>query len=178
MVRIREARPGDLEVLVKIERAAGEMFRPIGLGEVPEDGPGTVEELAPYAADGRGFVAVAADDVAVGYLLIDIVDGAAHIEQVSVHPDHARRRIGGRLIEHAASWALKRGYSRLTLTTYVDVPWNGPYYARLGFRYLAPDEETEGLRALRERERAAGLDVWPRACMSRALPATRAASSL
>jgi hypothetical protein len=40
------------------------------------------------------------------------------------------------------------------LTIYVDVPWNGPYYERLGFRYLAANEETPGLRAVRERERS------------------------
>ena len=40
---------------------------------------------------------------------------------------------------------------------------------RLGFRYLAHEEETPGLRDIREHERAAGLDAWPRACMRRSL---------
>ena len=59
-------------------------------------------------------------------LLLDVVDGAAHIEQVSVHPDHARQGLGRALIEHASSWARSRDLHSLTLTTYVDVPWNGP----------------------------------------------------
>jgi hypothetical protein len=71
------------------------------------------------------------------------------------------------LIEHAETWARDRGLAALTLTTYVEVPWNGPYYERLGFRYLTPDEETPGLRAIRDRERRSGLDAWPRACMRR-----------
>jgi hypothetical protein len=49
------------------------------------------------------------------------------------------------------------------------VPWNGPYYRRLGFRCLTVDEETPGLRAVRERERARGLEVWPRTSMRRRL---------
>lgn len=57
----------------------------------------------------------------------------------------------------------------LTLTAYTEVPWNGPYYERLGFRYLAAEEETPGLRAIRRHERAHGLDAWPRACMRRDL---------
>ena len=81
---------------------------------------------------------------------------------MSVHPRHARRGIGSGLIERAASWARGRGLRALTLTTYVEVPWNGPYYERLGFRYLAPVEETTGLRALRAHEREHGLDAWPR----------------
>jgi GNAT superfamily N-acetyltransferase len=100
---------------------------------------------------------------------VDSVDGAAHIEQVSVQPDDARRGIGRALIERAGEWARDRGLSALTLTTYVEVPWNGPYYERLGFRYLTAAEETPGLRAIRAHERAAGLDAWPRACMRRAL---------
>lgn len=166
---IRVARAGDLDVLVEIERAAGETFRSLGMDLVADDGPGSVEELTPYAGDGRALVSVDVRDRPVGYLLIDVVDGAAHIEQVSVHPDHARRGVGGALIARAASWASALGLGALTLTTYVEVPWNGPYYERLGFRYLTTDEETPGLRAIRDRERAAGLDAWPRACMSRRL---------
>ena len=75
------------------------------------------------------------------------------------------------LIEHVASWASDRDLDALTLTTYVDVPWNGPYYERLGFRYLTADEETPGLRAIREHERALGLEVWPRTSMRRSLRA-------
>jgi GNAT superfamily N-acetyltransferase len=166
---IRLAGPGDLPALVEIERAAGETFRSLGMDLVADDDPGSVEELTPYATAARAFVSVDADDRPVGYLLLDLVDGAAHVEQVSVHPDHARRGIGRALIEHAASWARERGLPTLTLTTYVEVPWNGPYYELLGFRYLAPTEETPGLRALREHERTAGLDAWPRACMRRDL---------
>ncbi len=168
-VQIRAARADDLASLVEIERAAGETFRSLGMALVADDDPGSVEELTPYADGGRAFVAVDVGDRPVGYLLLDVVDGAAHIEQVSVHPDHARQSLGRALIERAGAWARVRGLHALTLTTYLEVPWNGPYYERLGFRYLAPDEETRGLRAIREHERALGLDAWPRACMRRDL---------
>jgi GNAT superfamily N-acetyltransferase len=169
-MRIRAARAGDLATLVEIERAAGEAFRPLGMDAVADDDPGSVEELIPSAVGGRAFVAVDGDDHAVGYILVDAVDGTAHIEQVSVHPRCAGRGIGRALIERAATWAGAHDLHALTLTTYVEVPWNGPYYERLGFRYLAGDEETPALRAIRERERASGLDAWPRACMSRRVP--------
>ena len=58
---------------------------------------------------------------------MDVIGPAAHIEQVSVHPNHAHQGIGRALIEKAASWAIAHGHHELTLTTYVDVPWNGPY---------------------------------------------------
>jgi len=101
--------------------------------------------------------------------VLDVVDGAAHVEQVSVHPDHAGRGIGCALLERAAAWARAHELRAITLTTYVEVEWNGPYYERLGYRYLTPGEETPGLRAIRRHERELGLDAWPRACMVRAL---------
>ncbi|NUO59744.1 MAG: GNAT family N-acetyltransferase, partial [Hamadaea sp.] len=57
-----------------------------------------------------------------------------------------------------------------TLTTFVEVPWNAPYYARHGYRLLGEDELTSGLRAIRAREAALGLDKWPRTAMRRDLP--------
>jgi hypothetical protein len=57
----------------------------------------------------------------------------------------------------------------LTLTTFAEVPWNAPYYLRCGFRRLGVRELTPGLRAIREREAAHGLDRWPRVCMRRDL---------
>ena len=170
-MRIRNARPDDLAALVEIERATGRMFLLLDADRFADHDPGSTEELEPYADSGRAFVSVDPDDRPVGYILVDPVDGAVHIEQVSVHPDHARKGLGRALIEHAASWASARDLSSLTLTTYVEVPWNGPYYERLGFRYLTADEETPGLRAIREHERALGLEVWPRTSMRRSLSA-------
>jgi hypothetical protein len=57
----------------------------------------------------------------------------------------------------------------LTLTTFADVPWNAPYYARLGFEITPPNKITPGLREIRQYEAAAGLDAWPRVVMSRTL---------
>jgi GNAT superfamily N-acetyltransferase len=168
-VTIRAACSGDLARLVEIERAAGQTFLQLDPNLFAGHDPGTVAALRPYADSGRAFVTADTDDRPVGYVILDVVDGAAHIEQVSVHPDHARNGLGRALIERAATWASARGLHSLTLTTYVDVPWNGPYYERLGFRYLTSGEETPGLRAVRERERAHGLEVWPRTSMRRSL---------
>ena len=119
------------------------------------------------ARDGRAWVRTDAHDVPVGYLLAEVVDGCAHLEQVSVHPGSARRGIGRGLVEHLATWATARGVPAMTLTTYTDVPWNGPYYERLGFRVLDETHLTPGLRRIRGAEAARGLDRWPRAAMRR-----------
>ncbi|MEU1666839.1 GNAT family N-acetyltransferase [Streptomyces sparsogenes] len=167
-MRIRQSTIEELPVLQDIERAAGLCFRDIGMDEIADDEPLSLEELAGYQRAGRAWVAVNGDDRAVAYLITDPVDGNMHIEQVSVHPDSARRGLGRALIEHAAGRAAAEGAGALTLTTFVDVAWNAPYYAaRCGFRTLGEDELTPGLREIRRNEAAHGLDRWPRVCMRR-----------
>ncbi|MFG1633486.1 GNAT family N-acetyltransferase [Pseudonocardia alni] len=192
---IRPARVADVPALREIERAAGETFREIGLDVVADEEPPPAAVLAAYVVAGRAWVAersaggtsigaersavgtsIGAERSAVGtsigaglvgYLIADLVDGCAHVEQVSVLPSQRGRRIGEGLVEHLAGWARDRGLPALTLTTYRDVPWNGPHWVRLGFRELiAPGP---GLRAIREHEAARGLDVWPRLAMRREL---------
>lgn len=101
MAVIRPARAGDLVRLRAVERAAGGVFRDIGMGPVADDEPLTVSDLAGYQQDGRAWVAVDEQDRPVAYLLIDRVDNGAHVEQVSVHPDHARQGVGLALIDTA-----------------------------------------------------------------------------
>jgi GNAT superfamily N-acetyltransferase len=163
---IRPARPGDVTAMRDIERAAGRFFADVGMAFVAEDPPAPVEELLEYVHASRAWVW---GEQPVAYLIADVVDGNAHLEQVSVRPSHAHQRIGAALMDRMIEWARAEGLPAVTLTTYTDVAWNGPYYERCGFRYLSPDEITPGLRKIREAEQAHGLDQWPRACMRRDL---------
>jgi ribosomal protein S18 acetylase RimI-like enzyme len=159
----------ELPLLQDIERAAGACFRDIGMPAIADDPPLPVAELARYQRAGTAWAAVDAADTPVGYLIAEVVDGNLHIEQVSVHPRHAHHGLGRRLIDHAARHARANHLPALTLTTFTDVPWNAPYYVRCGFRTLATEELTPGLRAIRRGEAAHGLDKWPRVCMRREL---------
>ncbi|WP_405940995.1 GNAT family N-acetyltransferase [Streptomyces sp. NBC_00207] len=164
---IRTAHVNELTVLQDIERAAGICFRDIGMPEIADDEPLTLGELGRYQQAAMAWVSVDGTDAPVAYLIADRVDGNLHVEQVSVHPDHARRGIGRSLLEHLAGLAIREGVPSLTLTTFTEVPWNAPYYARCGFRLLDDDGLTPGLREIRARESEHGLDRWPRVCMRR-----------
>ena len=161
-MRIRPACPDDLRCPGRDRACRRRMFLLLDADIFAGHDPGSVESSprTPTAAERSSRSTPTTGRSA--YLLVDLVDGAAHIEQVSVHPDHARKGLGGALIEHAASWARARDLDSLTLTTYVAVPWNGPYYERLGFRRRTTDEETPGLRAIREaRARPRSRSVAP-----------------
>ncbi|MEU9788408.1 GNAT family N-acetyltransferase [Streptomyces phaeochromogenes] len=177
-MRIRPATPADLPLLQDIERAAGEPFRTLGMTEIADDEPPALELLERFRKAGHAWIAegdeaegAEGDGDAgrpVAYLIGEPVDGAFHIEQVSVHPDAAHRGVGRTLIAYAADRARDQGLTGLTLTTFTEVPWNAPYYERIGFRALTDPELTPGLRKIRATEAEHGLDRWPRVCMYRA----------
>lgn len=166
-VMIREAKAADFEILIAIERAAGEAFRNIQMGVVADDPPPTVEGLALFLESGMAWVETDRDDVPVAYLLVEELDRRGHIEQVTVHPAYARRGLGAALIQRAAQWAAGRRLDGLSLTTFADVPWNAPYYSRLGFTMLPEHAWTAGLRKRVADEAAHGFGAWPRVVMVR-----------
>ena len=101
----------------------------------------------------------------VAFVQFAIVDGGAYIEEIDVLPAHAGHRLAARLIDAVDVWARSQGLPILTLSTFSTIPWNAPYYRRLGFRdmgHLGP-----GLAAIRERHRALGLKDEQRAFLWR-----------
>jgi GNAT superfamily N-acetyltransferase len=169
-VAIRLARADDFPTLQQIEIEAGRAFADIGMEAVSSHDPFSDAELAAYESAGHAWVAVIeGSDLPAAYLVAEMVGGNVHIEQVSVDPRFGRRGIGRALIEHVASWARDRAVPALTLTTFRDVAWNGPYYERCGFSALPNAAVTPELAAIRRREAELGLDQWPRVCMRRDL---------
>ncbi|WP_212908342.1 GNAT family N-acetyltransferase [Streptomyces sp. TS71-3] len=168
-MRIRAVHLDELPVLQDIERAAGQCFRDVSMTEIAEDEPLPLGELARYHRAGLAWIVADEADAPVAYLIADRVDGNLHIEQVSVHPDSAHRGLGRSLLDHLAAHATSEGVPALTLTTFAQVPWNAPYYARCGFQLMDDSSLAPGLRKIREREAVHGLDRWPRVCMRRAL---------
>ena len=134
MYSIRAATPADLPLLPDIEKQAARQFKQTRHSEFAD---------APLATDDidleREWVWVIADfdNAPVGFAIVRGYGHALHIQEIDVHPAHARRGLGRRLIEHVAQWAIQQDAAALTLTTFDDVPWNAPYYARLGLCVLA-----------------------------------------
>ncbi len=161
-VIIRPARPHDLQALPLIERAAAAIFRTTPYAYLADDDPVSAEvDLAHEYV----WVAVNQADQPIAFAIVGLLDESVHLHELDVHPDYARQGLGRRLIATVAEWARARGATALTLTTFADVPWNGPYYARLGFRTLNLTTLSPGLQAVRQAEVEAGLPMAHRICM-------------
>ncbi|MBS42200.1 MAG: GNAT family N-acetyltransferase [Nocardioides sp.] len=90
----------------------------------------------------------------------------AHLEQLSVLPTHQGRGVGRALVEAARERARWDGHRRLSLCTYRDVPWNGPFYRSAGFEEVDEAHLQPFQAALRAREQELGLDgAGPRCVM-------------
>jgi GNAT superfamily N-acetyltransferase len=166
---ISVARPADLARLPEIELAAARLLA----GLAPESvlSETTSPEILKVAqGEGRLWVALA-DDVPVGFAHVEVLDAdTVHLEEIDVHPDHGRRGLGARLVMHVCRWAADAGYRAVTLTTFRDVPWNMPFYARLGCVIVRTEDVNPALGAIVEDEARRGLDPARRVAMRCPLP--------
>jgi GNAT superfamily N-acetyltransferase len=109
-----------------------------------------------------------ADDQPVGFAHALVLEpGAIHLEEVDVDPEHGRRGLGTGLVEAVCASARAAGYRCITLTTFRDLPWNMPFYVRLGFEVIPPDEVSPVLQAVLQDETRRGLDPARRVAMRR-----------
>ncbi len=159
----------ELPLLQAIGVAAGRRFAEVGLEHVAEDPPHELSALERWRAAGRAWVTTDREGQPVGFAVVDLVDGTAHLEEISVVPDLSGRGHGMALLRAVESWARGKGFRAVTLTTFRDVPFNRPWYERRGYRVLDEAEWTPGLVQRRADEAEAGLDPDLRVVMAKAL---------
>jgi GNAT superfamily N-acetyltransferase len=170
--RLRPARREEVNALQAVEQAAAQRFRQTSFAWVADAAPGSTETFAASIATGQLLVVepLAGSDAGqpIAFAAFGAIDNGAYIEEIDVLPEHAGHRLAARLIDAVEHWARTQKLPILTLSTFSTIPWNAPYYRRLGFRdmgHLGP-----GLAAIRERHRGLGLKDEDRAFMWRPVP--------
>jgi predicted N-acetyltransferase YhbS len=156
----------EIERIRDIERESASRLLGTDLAYLAEDEPTDAEILRERLA--QDALIVAADgETPVAYVIFEVVEGCAYIEQIDVLTSHAGQRIGARLLDAVADRARGRRLKALTLSTFRDVPFNAPYYARLGFEVIADADLTPGLLEIRAAHLERGLDESRRVFMRR-----------
>ena len=111
------------------------------------------------AAIARDGLLVAEDATGViGWTYVGRIEGELCLGQISVLRARGRRGIGTRLLLAVIERARAAGEPSIVLNTETDVPWNGPWYERHGFRQIPLESWTPGLERV---ARDQGLD-WSR----------------
>lgn len=162
---VRRAGLTDLQACRIIENDSAWLFAEHGMDGITDDPSVDLATLARAQADGRLWIAADEDDVPVGFALVITVDGLPHLQELDVLTRWHRRGIGRQLIDAIVADARAAGHPALTLTTFTDVPWNAPYYARLGFEPVADAALTPELREVYEHEAPGGTTLNPRIAM-------------
>ena len=165
---VRHARAADLKRIADIEDSGGPMFEE-AFGDLTGDALLSPAPSGGERLDVPGFLLVVGPvGEPFGFAHVEIVEGFAHLGQVSVRPERMRQGYGAALVRASMREAWQLGYDRMSLTTYRDLPWNGPFYAALGFVEETRPEPFE--QRIREHQVALGLDGHgPRIVMSVAL---------
>lgn len=154
---IRLAQRDEIPLLAALEEEATQRFWSIEeLRDLPDDIT-SVEDLVAACGLGNVWVAATADDELVGFGYGARVDDCFHLQELAVSQAWGRRGVGRSIVATVADYAARTGYPAVTLTTFRDVGWNAPFYAKLGFRVLEPAAWTPGVVDSVRAEESRGL---------------------
>lgn len=165
-LQIRLAQPQDIAQLIAVEQSAAQLFLQQPAWRFIAEGPVmTAEQHADFIQRQHTWLAENAAGEVAGFIAAVPGQQDWHIAELSVAAHCQRQGIGRRLIVEVAAQAALLGAQRLTLTTFIDVPWNAPYYQRLGFRPIAAERLSTSLRQQLAEEVAQGFVVGSRCAM-------------
>ena len=128
----------------------------------------SAEDHRPFAAQGLVWVAEDGGRL-IGFATCEAFEHELHLWELAVRHEAQGKGAGRALIVAVVDEARARRLPAVTLTTFRDIPWNAPFYARWGFVELGADELGPFLALVRAKEVEIGLDVANRCAMRLAL---------
>ena len=167
---VRAARVDDVRAMQAVSIAAAERFRGVDdprIARSADAPPYWTEGLERASREKRTWVAVDDGGSVIGFAVAWVVDGEGHLDELAVVPEHGRRGVGRALVDEVVAWTVAQDLASITLTTFRDVPWNAPYYEKLGFHVVDP--LTPALQALIDQQATWGLEPSLRVVMRRSL---------
>ena len=161
-VTIRHATAEDYPALPAVEDAAAMAFRAFGYDLVAEMEP-TPASAYLELPDPHWVLVAETEAEIVGFCILLELDGEAHLKEFGVDHAWAGQGIGTAILEEA--FRVVGAYRWITLTTFADLPFNAPYYQRLGFEVFTPDDTQPTLQAICAAERTGVLGQFNRVAM-------------
>ncbi|MFM0340424.1 GNAT family N-acetyltransferase [Paraburkholderia fungorum] len=168
-VTFRFAEPHDAQTIRSIEFEAAQRFVSVDMTGIADAPSMEIELVNRKIAARQIVVAVNADETCVGFVMFEPQPARFYVQELDVLTTYAGQRIGAALLEKVAQLALAQQVTQLILSTFREVPWNAPYYRRLGFRDIEEAELDPVLIERRDAHIARGLDESKRVFMRRDL---------
>lgn len=141
---LRGARSDELESLCDIDMDASRLFDAAGLelasANALEFAAAERNRWLDCLRSGTTLIASSTAEGALGFAALRILDGEQYLEQLSLRRGAMRRGIGTALLRAAERTASRTPARALWLTTYRHLAWNAPFYERVGFVIVSPEQ--------------------------------------
>ncbi len=168
---VRRARQSDAAALPAIERSAAELFRTDPtLAWLADTDVASVAQHRQAIDNAHVWVAENASAQLAGFIRALDFDNLLHIEELSVSRAFQGQGVGRQLVLAAIEYARHQPMRAVTLTTFRDVPWNAPFYQRMGFVVVAENELEAHLTEALQKEIEHGFAAERRCAMRLRLP--------
>ena len=162
---IRFTNKNDYQFLPGIEDSAGKAFLAIGMEDIACMDNLPVSYYNKVTEPSYIMVAESKNAALVGFCLINLVDSQPHIKELSVAREHSGQGIGKALINRICEESKQKGYKSITLTTFAEVPFNAPFYKKLGFKQFDINNEWPELSSILQKEKDGPLKAYSRIAM-------------
>ncbi|CZS88882.1 related to GNAT family acetyltransferase [Rhynchosporium agropyri] len=162
---IRRPRTSDIPLLAQVEHSAAQIYRTAGMDSLADGA--TLDPYILITIANAGYLLIAANrfDEPIGFLGGNYLSGNFHIIELSVAREYQGRGIGSALVTTMSQQVRLEGYRSITLTTFKDLPWNAPWYAKLGFEEVKAQDMGKEFEKLVDSEARHGLDPKRRCVM-------------
>ena len=137
---IRKARNDDLPLLGPVEKSAAQVFWTVNLDHVADGPTLSNADLSAMTNARHLWVAVNTLDQPVGFVGGEKVDGSFHIVEISVAQHFQGKGVGKALMAVVENEIREEKFPDISLTTYKHLPWNGPWYARMGYSEVKSEQ--------------------------------------
>ncbi|MEM1087474.1 MAG: GNAT family N-acetyltransferase [Pseudomonadota bacterium] len=157
----------DIPALIAVDKAASALFAPTGLVEdhaLDDHVPADILEQA--MAVGDVIAVYNRHGWPVGFALFSVRGNGLYLDQISVHPDHGKKGLGRALVYTVIAEAEARRLNHVSLSTFRDLAWNGPFYASMGFEEMARSKMEPYMLEIEEAQRG-HMDLSARCFMRR-----------
>ena len=165
-MKIRLATQHDFKYLPEIEKDAAKAYKKF-VNDFDEDAPVTgVSFYENLKLSSVIFVAEISNHI-IGFIIGYELDKQAYIHEISVQQNHSGKGIGSGLLNAFIQWSADNNYQNIILTTFKDIPFNMPFYQKIGFKVFDPNPALfPNLIKIRQEEKESGIeDQFERVCM-------------
>lgn len=147
---LRLSHDNDLEQLQRLSVRARQRYTIIpSLAHVVESPPLGADRFEAC----RVMVAVDRhSDEVIGFVAMRLLDDYLYLDNISVEPLASGKGVGKSLLSPVVAYAHLRRADAVSLTTFREPPWNGPWFRQHGFCPMPTDCIGDGLRRVMKRQ--------------------------